>query len=45
MLKFVAPICAIIALIVAFGLAAWIKKCSDGNDRMKEISEIGRAHV
>jgi K(+)-stimulated pyrophosphate-energized sodium pump len=38
MLKFVAPICAIVALLTAFGLAAWIKKCSDGNDRMKEIS-------
>jgi len=38
MLKFVAPICALIALLTAFGLAAWIKKCSDGNDRMKEIS-------
>ena len=38
MLKFVAPICAIIALATAFALASWIKKCSDGNDRMKEIS-------
>lgn len=37
-LKFVAPICAIIALIVAYGLATWIKKCGEGNDRMKEIS-------
>ena len=38
MLKFVAPICAVIALVTAFGLASWIRKCGDGNDRMKEIS-------
>ncbi|MBQ1471369.1 MAG: sodium-translocating pyrophosphatase, partial [Eubacterium sp.] len=38
MLKFVAPICAVIALIVAFALAKWIKGQSTGNDRMREIS-------
>jgi K(+)-stimulated pyrophosphate-energized sodium pump len=37
-LEFVAPICAVIALIVAFYLATWVKNRSDGNDRMKEIS-------
>ena len=33
-----APIAAAIGLIVAFALSAWIKKNSEGNDRMKEIS-------
>ena len=37
-LKFIAPLCAVIALVVAFGLAGWIKKCNEGNERMKEIS-------
>lgn len=38
MLKFVAPICAIIALITALALASWVKRSADGNDRMREIS-------
>ncbi|ETK00282.1 V-type H(+)-translocating pyrophosphatase [Eubacterium nodatum ATCC 33099] len=37
-LKLIAPICALIALIVAFALSSWIKKCNEGNERMKEIS-------
>ena len=38
MLQIVAPVCAAIALIVAFCLASWIKGANEGNDRMKEIS-------
>ena len=38
MLKIIAPVCALIALVTAFGLASWIKKCDDGNERMKQIS-------
>ena len=38
MLKFVAPVCAVIALIVALVLASWVRKSPDGNDRMREIS-------
>lgn len=37
-LAVVAPICAIFALIVAYGLTAWINKVDEGTDRMKEIS-------
>lgn len=37
-LKLIAPICALIALIVAFALSSWIKKCNEGNERMKGIS-------
>ncbi|MDY2959627.1 MAG: sodium-translocating pyrophosphatase [Hornefia sp.] len=37
-LKLIAPICALIALIVAFALSRWIKQCNEGNERMKEIS-------
>ena len=33
-----APVSAIIALIVAFVLASWIGKKSEGTDRMKEIA-------
>ena len=29
---------AVIGLIAAFGLAAWIKQADEGNDRMKEIA-------
>ncbi|MFR9143550.1 MAG: sodium/proton-translocating pyrophosphatase, partial [Lentihominibacter sp.] len=29
---------AIIGLVVAVGLASWIKKADEGNDRMKEIA-------
>jgi K(+)-stimulated pyrophosphate-energized sodium pump len=38
MLKIIAPVCALIALVTAFGLASWIRKCNDGNERMKQIS-------
>lgn len=37
-LSIVAPIAAIIGLIVAFSLASWITKVDEGNDRMKEIA-------
>lgn len=37
-LSLIAPIAAIIGLIVAFSLAAWISKADEGNDRMKEIA-------
>ena len=37
-LSFIAPIAAIIGLIVAFSLASWINKVDEGNDRMKEIA-------
>ncbi|NLY70352.1 MAG: sodium-translocating pyrophosphatase, partial [Clostridiales bacterium] len=34
----IAPICGVIALIVAFALSSWISKIDEGNERMKEIS-------
>jgi K(+)-stimulated pyrophosphate-energized sodium pump len=37
------PIVAVIALIVAFGLAAWIKGKDEGTDRMKEIAGFIRS--
>ena len=37
-LAIIAPIAAIIGLIVAFGLASWISKADEGNDRMREIA-------
>ena len=37
-MKIIAPVCALIALVTAFGLASWIRKCDDGNERMKQIS-------
>ena len=37
-MKFFAVIAAVIGLIVAFCLAAWIKKADEGTDRMKEIA-------
>ena len=37
-LSIIAPIAAVIGLIVAFGLSSWISKVAEGNDRMKEIS-------
>lgn len=37
-MKFFAVIAAAIGLIVAFCLAAWIKKADEGTDRMKEIA-------
>ena len=38
----IAPISAIIALIFAFGLAAWISKMDEGTERMKEIASYIR---
>lgn len=38
----VAPISAIIALIFAYGLTAWITKMDEGTDRMKEIASYIR---
>ena len=38
MTKYFAVIAAVIGLIVAFCLAAWIKKADEGTDRMKEIA-------
>ena len=37
-MKFFAVIAAVIGLVVAFCLAAWIKKADEGTDRMKEIA-------
>ena len=37
-LGFIIPIIGIIALLVAAGLAANVKKQSEGTDRMKEIA-------
>ena len=37
-LAIVAPICAAVALIVAFALSSWIGKVDEGTDRMKEIA-------
>ena len=37
-MKYFAVIAALIGLIVAFCLAAWIKKADEGTDRMKEIA-------
>lgn len=37
-LAYSAPVAAIIALIVAYGLASWVGKMDPGTDRMKEIS-------
>ncbi|MFA5636442.1 MAG: sodium-translocating pyrophosphatase [Anaerovoracaceae bacterium] len=34
----IVPICAVLALIVAYALASWIGKLDEGTDRMKEIS-------
>ncbi len=33
------PICAALGLIIAFCIAAWVKKAEVGTDKMKEISE------
>ena len=38
MTSWVALICAVVGLLVAFGLSAWVSKQDAGNDRMKEIS-------
>ena len=37
-LLYAAPIAAVIALIVAFALTAWVGKQNEGTDRMKEIA-------
>ena len=37
-ISFVAPIAAVVGLIVAFCLASWIGKADEGTDRMKEIA-------
>ena len=34
----IAVLAAILGLVVALVLATWIKKSSEGNDRMKEIA-------
>ena len=41
-MKYFAVIAALIGLIVAFCLAAWIKKADEGTDRMKEIASYIR---
>ena len=41
-MKYFAVIAAVIGLIVAFCLAAWIKKADEGTDRMKEIASYIR---
>ena len=38
MISFIAPIAAVVGLIVAFCLASWISKADEGTDRMKEIA-------
>ena len=38
MLSYVAPVCAAIALVVAFLLASWVKGRDEGTDRMREIA-------
>ena len=37
-LTILVPVCAVIALIFAYGLAKWIGSMDSGTDRMKEIS-------
>ena len=37
-LAVIVPICAVVALITAYALSAWIGKVDEGTDRMKEIS-------
>ena len=36
--ELITPLCAVIALATAFGLASWIKKQRTGTERMQEIS-------
>lgn len=38
MLNILPVICAIVGLLFAFGLTAWVSKADDGNERMREIS-------
>ena len=42
MLPIIAPICAVIALLFAYGLSAWINKVDEGTERMKEIASFIR---
>lgn len=37
-ISFIAPIAAVVGLLVAFCLASWIGKADEGTDRMKEIA-------
>ncbi|MDD4583139.1 MAG: sodium-translocating pyrophosphatase, partial [Eubacteriales bacterium] len=37
-LAILAPVCAVLALIVAYALSAWINKVDEGTDRMREIA-------
>lgn len=37
-LAILTPICAVVALIVAYALSSWIKKLDEGTDRMAEIA-------
>ena len=34
----IAPVCALVGLLVAFCLTSWVSKADAGNDRMKEIA-------
>ena len=38
MTMYVAPVCALVGLVVAFALASWVGSQDAGNDRMKEIA-------
>ena len=37
-MQFIAPVCAAVALIVAFALASWVKSREEGTERMREIA-------
>ena len=37
-MQFIAPVCAAVALIVAFALASWVKGREEGTERMSEIA-------
>ena len=39
-LKYLAPVMGVLALLFAFGLAQFVKKQKEGNDRMKEIASF-----
>ena len=41
-LVYLAPVAAVIALVVALALSSWIKKQNEGTDRMKEIASYIR---
>lgn len=42
MMSYIAPVAAALGLLVAFGLASWIKKEDEGTDRMREIASYIR---